>query len=219
MTTVAVRGESVREVDPEIAEFTVVVSARDRDRDTTLGRLRERADGLRQLVERFGEAVEKRETSGLHVYPESSGKRGERVSAYNGSVSTTVRIRDFAALGEIMLAVAGQEQAQVHGPVWSVRPDSPVHKDARRSAVENAIARAREYAEALGAEVIELVELADPGLGRAEGVQPFSQGYGGGLLRSKSSGGGGYADLQLDPERQRVTATVEARFTITAPVL
>ncbi|MEU7867583.1 SIMPL domain-containing protein [Dactylosporangium sp. NPDC049140] len=218
MTTVAVRGEAVREVDPELAEFTVVVSARDRDRDTTLARLRERADGLRQLLERFGEAVEKRETGALHVYPESGGKRGERVSAYNGSVSTTVRVRDFAALGEIMLAVAGQEQTQVRGPVWSVRPDSPVHREARRDAVQDAIARAREYAEALGAEVVELVELADAGLGRTEGVRPLAQGYGSGFLKSKASGGG-YADLELDPERQRVSAQVEARFTITAPVL
>ncbi|MFB9415103.1 SIMPL domain-containing protein [Dactylosporangium matsuzakiense] len=218
MTTVAVRGEAVREVDPELAEFTVVVSARDKDRDTTLGRLRERADALRQLLERFGEAVEKRETGVLHVYPEGSGKRGERIAAYNGSVSTTVTVTDFAALGEMMLAVAGQEQTQTHGPSWSLRPGSPVHAQLRRAAVTDAIARAREYADALGAEVVELVELADPGLGRAEGIAQFSAGYGGGILRSKSSGGG-YADLQLDPQRQRVQATVEARFTITAPVL
>jgi uncharacterized protein YggE len=219
MTTVAVRGESVREVDPELAEFTVVVSARDRDRSTTLDRLRERAEALRQFLDRFGEAVEKRETGALHVYPESSGKRGERVSAYNGSVSTTVTVTDFAALGEMMLAVGGQDQTQVHGPRWSVRPDSPVFKEARRAAVADAISRAGEYAEALSAEVVELVELADPGLsGRAEGIAQFSpQGYGGGILSAKSAGG--YADLKLDPQRQRIQATVEARFTITAPVL
>ncbi|MFI5910832.1 SIMPL domain-containing protein [Dactylosporangium sp. NPDC051541] len=218
MTTVAVRGEAVREVDPELAEFTVVVSARDKDRDTTLGRLRERAEALRQLLEGFGEAVEKRETGMLHVYPESSGKRGERITGYHGSVSTTVTVTDFTALGELMLTVAGQDQAQTHGPSWSLRPGSPVHAELRREAVAAAIARAREYADALGAEVVELVELADPGLGRSEGMQSHAVGYGGGMLRGKSSGGG-YAELQLDPQRQRVEATVEARFTITAPVL
>ncbi|WP_433047537.1 SIMPL domain-containing protein [Dactylosporangium sp. CS-033363] len=214
MTTVAVRGEAVREVDPELAEFTVVVSARDRDRDATLQRLRERAEAFRQFLDRFGEAVEKRETSGLHVYPESAGKRGERITAYHGSVSTTVTIKDFAALGELMLAAAGQEQTEVRGPFWSVRPDSPVHKEARREAVRDAIARAREYAEALGAELIELTELADPGLSRAEGIQTFRGGYGGGMMKSQST-----AELQLDPQRQRISAAVEARFTITAPVL
>jgi uncharacterized protein len=40
--TVAVRGESTREVDPEIAEFSVTVQARDKDRATTLAHLCDR---------------------------------------------------------------------------------------------------------------------------------------------------------------------------------
>jgi uncharacterized protein YggE len=213
MTTVAVRGESVREVEPELAEFTVVTGARDKDRQTTLERLRERADTLRQHLDRFGEAIEKRETGGLHVYPEA-GRRGERVTAYNGSVSTTVTVTDFAALGEMMLAVAGRDQTQVHGPNWSLRPDSPVHQEARAAAVADAIARAREYAAALGAEVLELIELSDPGLsgGRYEAQATYSAYRG---MSSKSAP----AELQLDPQRQRVYAAVEARFTITSPAL
>ncbi|MEV8511865.1 SIMPL domain-containing protein [Dactylosporangium sp. NPDC051484] len=212
MTTVAVRGESTREAEPELAEFTVVITARDKDRSATLGRLRERADALRQFLDRYDQAIERRETGGVHVYPES-GRRGERVTAYNGSVSTTVTVTDFAALGEMMLAVAGQDQTQVHGPTWSLRPGSPVHREARHAAVADAIARAREYAEALGAEVVELVELSDPGLSRgAEGIVSF-QAYDGGM-RGKSAG---VPELELDPQRQRVYAAVEARFTITSP--
>jgi uncharacterized protein YggE len=214
MTTVAVRGESVREVEPELARFTVVTTAKDKDRQATLERLRERADALRQFLDRFGEAVERRETGGLHVYPEA-GRRGERVSAYHGSVSTVVTVTDFAVLGEMMLAVAGQDQTQAHGPTWSLRPDSPVHREARADAVADAIARAREYAAALDAEVLELIELADPGLsGRAEPVATF-QGYG----RPAGMGKSGAPDLELDPQRQRVYAAVEARFTITTPTL
>ncbi|MEV6926346.1 SIMPL domain-containing protein [Dactylosporangium sp. NPDC051485] len=214
MTTVAVRGESVREVEPELAQFTVVSTARDKDRATTLTRLRERADALRKLLERpeYAGAIERRETGGLHVYPEA-GKRGERVSAYHGSVSTTVVVTDFAALGEMMLAAAAQDQTRVNGPDWSLRPDSPVHAESRRAAVADAIARAREYAAALGAEVVELVELADPGLGgRVEAVATY-QAYG--APRGKSFGGG--PELELDPQLQRVYAAVEARFTITSP--
>ncbi|GAB3838881.1 hypothetical protein GCM10027610_043630 [Dactylosporangium cerinum] len=168
MTVVAVRGEATREVDPELAEFTVVVSARDKDRQTTLTRLRERADALRELLDRHGEAVERRETSGLHVHAEM-GKKGERVTAYSGSVVTTVTVHDFAALGELLLTVANQDQTHVDGPRWSLRPDSPVHKEVRRAAVADAIARGKEYAEALGAQVVDLLELSDPGLG-AEAV-------------------------------------------------
>lgn len=213
MTTVAVRGESVREVEPELAEFTVVVAARDRDRQATLTRLRERADALRQFLDRYGEAIERRETAGVHVHPENA-KRGERVTAYSGSVSTTVTVTDFSVLGEMMLAVADQDQTHVYGPTWSLRPNSPVHREARRAAVAEAITRAQEYADALGAEVAELIELADPGLGRATESLATFQAFG-----VAGASRGGAPELQLEPQRQRVQAAVEARFTITSPML
>ncbi|MET7400165.1 SIMPL domain-containing protein [Dactylosporangium sp. NPDC005572] len=213
MTTVAVRGEWVQEVEPELAEFRVVVTARDKDRQTTLTRLRERTDALRQLLDRHAEAVERRETSGLYVHPET--KRGEKVTAYHGSVTTTVVVHDFAALGELMLSLADQDQTQVHGPTWTLRPDSPVYREARKAAIGEAIARAKEYAATLGAQVTELLELSDPGVGRSSEPTPMFQSFYG----SAKARGGGAPDLQLDPERQRVTAAVEARFTITAPDL
>jgi uncharacterized protein YggE len=215
MTVVAVRGEATREVDPELAEFTVVVSARDKDRQTTLTRLRERVDALRELLDQHGEAIERRETSGLHVHAEMA-KKGERVTAYVGSVVTTVAVRDFAALGELLLTVANQDQTHVDGPRWSLHPDSPVYKEARRAAVAAAIARGKEYAEALGAQVVDLLELSDPGLiGEAVPLGLF-QNFD---MQAKSRGAYSGAPLQLDPQRQRVRAAVEARFTITTPVL
>jgi uncharacterized protein YggE len=217
MTTVAVRGESLRQVEPELAEFTVVIVARDRDRQATLGRLRERGDALRQFLDRYAEAIERRETGGLHVHPENA-KRGERITAYSGSMSTTVTVQDFAALGEMMLAVADQDQTHVYGPSWSLRPDSSVFREARRAAIDEAIGRAREYAEALGAQVAELVELSDPGLSSgAESASTF-QAYGA-QQAMRSAGKTGASDLQLDPQRQRVYAAVEARFTITSPTV
>jgi uncharacterized protein YggE len=217
MTTVAVRGESLRQVEPELAEFTVVIVARDRDRQATLGRLRERADALRQFLDRYAEAIERRETGGLHVHPENA-KRGERITAYSGSVSTTVTVQDFAALGEMMLAVADQDQTHVYGPSWSLRPDSPVFREARQAAIAEAIGRAREYAEALGAQVAELVELADPGLGSGAENPAMFQAYGA-PQAMRGAADAGAPDLQLDPPRQRVSAAVEARFTITSPTV
>jgi uncharacterized protein len=213
VAVVAVRGESVREVDPEIATFSVTVSARDRSRSEAFQRLVARVEAVRTLLDGYAEAVEKRETSGLYVRPENK-RSGEKVSGYSGSVTTTVTVSDFTVLGELMLRLADQDQTAVAGPWWSVRPDSPVHREARKAAIHDALERGREYADALGARVTGLVELADSGL-TAQPVQRMQML----AFRSSVDAGGGPPALDLDPQRQTVTATVEARFEISEPAL
>ncbi|MFG1657344.1 SIMPL domain-containing protein [Micromonospora chersina] len=206
---VAVRGEAYREVAPELARFTVTATARDRDRETTLTRLAERAAAVRVLLDAAEPAVERRETGQLRVWPETK-RSGERVVAYHGSVTTTVSVVDFTALGELMLRLADQEQVEVAGPWWSLRPDSPAYREARHAAIADALARAREYAEALGARVTALLELADTGLAAAPPMMAKA-----GFARA----GEAAPELELDPQPQPVQAAVEARFTISEPVL
>ncbi|MFG3576534.1 SIMPL domain-containing protein [Micromonospora chersina] len=206
---VAVRGEAYREVAPELARFTVTATARDRDRETTLTRLAERTAAVRVLLDAAEPAVERRETGQLRVWPETR-RSGERVVAYHGSVTTTVSVVDFTALGELMLRLADQEQVEVAGPWWSLRPDSPAYREARHAAIADALARAREYAEALGARVTALLELADTGLAAAPPMMAKA-----GFARA----GEAAPELELDPQPQPVQAAVEARFTISEPVL
>ncbi|MFR9776726.1 SIMPL domain-containing protein [Micromonospora sp. MS34] len=208
---VAVRGEAYQEVAPELARFTVTAAARDRDREATLTRLAERAATVRVLLDTAGPAVTRRETGQLRVWPETK-RSGERVVAYHGSVSTTVTVDDFTALGELMLRLADHDQVEVAGPWWSLRPDSPAYREARHAAIADALARAREYAEALGARVTALVELADTGLSAAPPMMARAAAPRGGAA-------GAPPELELDPRPQPVQAAVEARFTISEPVL
>ncbi|SCG54025.1 SIMPL domain-containing protein [Micromonospora coxensis] len=205
---VAVRGEAYREVAPELARFRVTATARERDRQATLTRLAERAAAVRVLLDEHDSAVDRRETGELLVRPETN-RSGERVVGYHGSVTTTVTVTDFTALAELMLRLADQEQVEVAGPWWSLRPDSPVHREARHAAIAEALRRAREYAEALGARVTALLELADTDEGFG--------GTGGGMAFRAMSGGP--PELELDPQPQTVHAVVRARFTISEPVL
>jgi uncharacterized protein YggE len=207
---VAVRGEVVHEVPPEIAVFSVTVSARDRDRQAALNRLAERTATIRPLIDSYGPAIERRETGSLHVRPELK-RAGERVAAYHASVTTNVTVADFTVLGELMLRLADHDQVTVAGPWWQLRPDSPVHREARRAAIDAAVQRAREYAEALGARVTALLELADTGM--ADRPLMASAAY------QTMSAGGGPPELDLDPQQQTVRASVEARFTISEPTV
>ncbi|MFV2100033.1 SIMPL domain-containing protein [Micromonospora sp. LOL_024] len=208
---VTVRGEAYREVAPERAQFTVTALARDREREPTLTRLAERAAAIRVLFDSYGPTIDRRETGELRVRPETR-RSGERVVAWQGSVVTTVTVTDFVALGELMLRLADQDQVEVAGPWWSLRPDSPVHRQARQAAIGDALQRAREYAEALGAQVTDLVELADEG----GAAQPM-------MARMAFDAGGaetaGPPQLELDPQPQGVHAAVRARFVISRPVL
>jgi uncharacterized protein YggE len=206
---VSVRGEAVREVPPELAIFSVTVSARDKDRQTTLTRLTERAAQLRSALDDYPDAIERRETGGVQVHPELK-RSGERISAYVGSVTTTVTVTDFSVLGELLLRLANQDLTSVSGPWWQLRPGSTAGAEVRRSAIADALNRAREYADAVGASVDRLVEIVDEGAGG--GAHP--------IMLSAAFGAAGRdmeLNLDLDPQQQTVQATVVVRVAITEP--
>jgi uncharacterized protein YggE len=208
---IVARGEATREVPPELAVFSVTASARDKDRQAALTRLTARAADLRGILDGYAEAIERRETSGVQVRPELK-RGGERVSAYTGSVTTTVTVTDFAVLGELLLRLANQEQTSVSGPWWQLRPGSRAGAEVRRAAVTDALGRAREYAEAVGAEVERLVEILDEGADGG-GAHP--------MMRMAAFGGAPEADLELevDPQQQTVRASVTVRVAITEPTV
>jgi uncharacterized protein len=216
---VAVRGEAGLEFDPEIARITVTVLARGTDRREALESLTRRNSEVLELIKGYGEAVEKLATGTFSVSPELTDKgRRERVRTYSGRVQITATVGDFTALGEMTTRLADLELTRVEGPWWALREDSSAHREARQQAVREAVTRAREYAAALGAELVALVELADLG---AENSTPSSPAPPG--ARAAGYRGAPYGEaapaLDLEPQRQRVQAQVNARFLMSRPEL
>lgn len=217
---IAVRGEAHLEVDPEIARIGITITARGRDRRTTLDDLTRRNASVLDLVKTYGDAVEHLETGAFSITPELvKHGRGERVRTYHGTVHVTAELTDFTALGELTTHLADLELTHVDGPWWTLRPDSPAHREARRKAVEAAVQRAREYAEALGTTLAALVELADIG---ADNTPPAYPQAPAGRMRSAAFTGAtenAPAALDLQPQRQHVHAQINARFTMVPPRL
>ncbi|MEU1616116.1 SIMPL domain-containing protein [Streptomyces sp. NPDC005722] len=217
---VGVRGEATLEVEPELARIAVTVSARGADRRATLDDLSRRNAQVLDLVKGCTDAVEKLETGAFVITPELRERgRGERVRAYHGSVRVGATLTDFTALGELTTRLADLELTRVDGPWWSLRPDSPAYAEARRQAVRDAVQRARGYAEALGARLVALVELADEGVQQSA---PFRAARP--AMRTAAFAAPGGAEetaraLDMEPERQSVYAQVTAHFTMTAPDL
>jgi len=213
---ISVRGEAQLEAEPEIAVVSVTVQARDRDRRTVLDRLVARNKQVLDLAAGYGDAVEKTESGPASAYPELKKGDSERVSRYSGQASVRLTVRDFTVLGELVSRLATLELASVAGPWWSLRQDSQVYRQVRIAAAQDATLRAREYAEAFGGRLGELIEAADTGLLSSQASQPqpgramFAAALRGAPAQEEPS-------LDLEPVRQTVSAQVEARFTMVSP--
>ncbi|MEY9990578.1 uncharacterized protein YggE [Streptomyces sp. V4I8] len=217
---IAVRGEARLEVDPEIARIGITVAARGKDRRAALDDLTRRNTGVLDLIKTYGDAVERLETGAFSISPELKEKgRGERIHAYHGRVHITAVLTDFTALGELTTRLADLDLTRVDGPWWALRPDSPAHREARQQAVREAVQRAREYAEALGTSLAALVELADIGAENAPPPYPQAPGSRMRSMAYDATEESAAAPLDLEPQRQRVHAQVNARFTMAPPRL
>ncbi|MET9389234.1 SIMPL domain-containing protein [Streptomyces sp. NPDC006624] len=217
---IAVRGEARLEVDPEIARIGITVTARGRDRRSALDDLTRRNAGVLDLVKSYGDAVERLETGAFSITPElTKHGRGERVRTYHGSVHVTAELTDFTSLGELTTRLADLDLTRVDGPWWALRPDSPAHREARKKAVHEAVQRAREYADALGTTLSALVELADIGAENSPPLHPQAPGRARSLSYAGAPAETIAAPLDLEPQRQRVHAQVNARFTMVPPRL
>ncbi|WP_133910164.1 SIMPL domain-containing protein [Streptomyces sp. NBC_00582] len=217
----AVRGEAELETDPDLAHLGITVTARGKERRTTLDDLTRRNATVVELIKSYGDAVEDVSTGAVSLTPELERRgRGERVHAYHGRVHLTAELTDFTALGELATRLADLDLTRVDGPWWTLRPDSPVHRAARRQAVQDAVRRAKEYAEALGTTVGALIELADTGTGSVPG-RPRS-GFGSRVRRMSTAAEAEETapePLDLEPQRMRVRAEVSAQFTMVPPTL
>jgi uncharacterized protein len=216
----AVRGEAVVEVDPEIARIEVSVAAVDSDQAKTLRLLSERVAAVDKVLASFADAIEKTETRGFRVSPQLAGRATpSQAPAYHGAVHHAIIVSGFERLGELMARLAERDQTEVGGPWWGLREDSPVYAQVRVAAVKDAVRRARDYAAALGSELAGLLELADARLLSDSRGQVEVLGQPSGRLPHRMRAVPEEVSIDLVPAKQVVRATVEARLTIGEPDL
>jgi uncharacterized protein YggE len=216
---ISVRGEATLLVDPEVADLTVVVTAHARDRREAWERLVKRNDEVLDLVRSYGDSVDRVESTGVSVAPELRRGKDEKIRSYSGAVRVRVTVADIAIIGELVARIADLETAVIEGPSWRLRRSSPIYREARNRAVAEAVARARDYAEAVGSRVVGLIELADTGLD-VSSAQAHTQPHANVFYAAARSLAGGVQEppsLDLEPQQQTIHASVEARFQASQP--
>jgi uncharacterized protein len=216
---VSVRGEALVETEPDVATVEVHVTSRSKDRAEALTTLARRRDEISSLLASHGEAIEKVEESSTHLRPEyQDDKSRERIAGYFGSSRFTVTVGDFTILSDVVTALAQREATSVSGPFWALRSESPARARARILAAQNALVRAREYADAFDTLVVDLVELADLGLLSDQSSERPAR-YSARAVSAAAYEDDGEPTFDFTPVTQTVHAMVDARFTIEAPDL
>jgi uncharacterized protein len=136
--------------------------------------------------------------------------RSEPTGRVVASVNVNVTARDFGLLGPLGVVFARQGAFYVDGVGWHVDDDNPAWAAVRAAAIEAAIRKGRDYANALGSTLTGIEQIADVGLlgGSGPGAPVFRA-----ASRMLASAGGDDLDAPaLDPVPQELTAAIEARF-------
>lgn len=164
---IIVAGEGEAAVAPDLAIITLSVL---REAETAREALDENNAATAAVIAAMKEAgIESRDlqTSGLqinprYVYPKNDdGEDQPRIVAYQVTNTLTVRVRDIARVGEILDRSVSLGVNQGGGVAFSNDDPSAARTEARRRAVEDAIARARTLADAAGVGLGPIIELSE----------------------------------------------------------
>lgn len=135
---------------------------------------------------------------------------------HHASVGVQVKFRDFTRLTSwVGRLVSSAQGFHLDGVTWALTETHRIELEraVRTSAVQDAVRRAQEYADALGLGPVRPVAVADAGMLTA-GLHPSGGGGGGGFARMAAAKDSGGAELELSPEDIEVSALVDARFVV-----
>jgi uncharacterized protein len=135
---------------------------------------------------------------------------------HHARVDVEVKFLDFAALSRWVGGhVRDIDGFRVSHLEWTltVKRREDLLRQVRTRAVQDAVSRAQQYADALGLGEIRAVAIADAGMLGA-GLHPEG---GAGVAYLRAAASGGAPDVELVPEDIEVSATVDARFVVATP--
>ncbi|MRG58851.1 DUF541 domain-containing protein [Agromyces sp. CFH 90414] len=216
-TLIAVTGRAEERVAPELAAVSLGIGASGPERDdvmrTTSGAHERLLTEVREL-EAEG-AIERWSAEQLRVWSHrpwnAEGRRMPLVHEARADVE--IVFRDLDRVGEWLADAATREFLAVRGVDWRLTDATlaVVRERAQRGAVQDAVAKAAVYADALGAGHPAPVELADHGMLSAAQVVPFAAAR----LSAPAAFGaapGGAPSTEFAPADLVIEARVDARF-------
>lgn len=148
--------------EPDIVTIGAGVST---EAPTAVAALRENSVQMRRVIDRvkaLGVAGKDIQTTGINLnaqYDYDRDSRRQIFRAYQVSNRVSVKLRDIEATGEALDALVSAGATDLSGPSFNLENDTAAKDEARKRAIERAGERAKAYAEMLGYESAQVLEI------------------------------------------------------------
>jgi len=155
--------ESV-EAEPDIATVSAGVTTQ---APTAVDAMRQNADAMTKVVARIkqlGIAERDIQTTGINLgaqYDYDQESRKQVFRGYQASNRVSVKLRDIQKTGEVLDALVAAGATDLGGPDWSIEDDSAARAQARKQAMQTALAQAQDYAQMAGYSGVRLLEISE----------------------------------------------------------
>jgi len=204
---ITVQATGVALVVPDAVNLSLTVSALADSSEAALALVADAADKVRSAIK--SEGVDEKDISTLtvSVYPEYnySSTGGQTLVGYRASQSFAVVVHKADTAGSVVDAVvaAGGDAVQINGATPVVLETSDSAKKARADAIENARAKAEDYAKLMGidlGDVISITEVSAP-------ISSFPS-------KNDMAGPESPAATKIDLGEQQITVMIEVRWSL-----
>jgi len=163
--TIQVTGMGSVQAKPDTASISIGVSTEDGNAQNAVSR--NNAATAKVISELSAAELEKKDlkTSNFSVYPQyrTEGADKHQVVTYRASNTVTVTVRDLDKVGDILTKAVAAGSNQISGPNFSISEPEKFLSEARKKAVENAMAKASVYANAAGLKLGSILSMVEEG--------------------------------------------------------
>ena len=162
---IQVNGTGSVQARPDTATISIGVTTEDGNAQNAV--TRNNAATAKVLSELEGAGIEKKDlkTSQFSVYPQyrAEGADKHQVITYRASNTVTVTVRNLDKVGDILTKAVAAGSNQISGPNFSILEPEQHLSEARKKAVENAMAKAAVYASAAGLKLGSILSMVEEG--------------------------------------------------------
>lgn len=206
VNTITVVGTGVARGEPDIATVELGVETFNTSVGEAFAQANTALENVVNTLTALGIAPEDIYTSNLSVYnsPRFNPETGTEERGYTVSNTVRVTVRDVAQIEAVIDAAISAGATQLYGLTFNVDDRTALETDARAAAFANAQVRAQEYAALIGAELGEVVVVAENVYG---GAIPFAAD----MAQSEGRGGGG---AFVQPGQTEVQIQVQVTYRI-----